>query len=224
MASEETIASGEIGDLEQLLALAQDGPSPSRINAMQALGKLGDPQAQSVLESLLQDDALEIRRIAARVLYQMLAEDIIEIKQPDTLRHLLRFRAPEEILTSPTAIKLFLETLEELNATNSSLDIEHGHGSIVSGSPMEGYRTLTLRKEGTERKLDHAVQRILAFFEGLQEQSDGWWHIGPMRGLGIVAFRQGDRYGETLHELAIARIAPTRYLVLTTRCHYADWD
>jgi hypothetical protein len=214
----------EAEDFEGLCRALDQGEAQTRITAMQALGKLGDHRAANPLGEKLRDPDVEIRRTAARVLYQMLATGAIEELDKETIRHILRFRAPEEILVSPTAIRLFLETLDVLKPGNTSLDIEHGDGSMVSGTPMEDYQALTLRKSGTEHDLDKTVRRALSFFEAHEHQTEGWWTIGPMRGLGVIAFRQGDRFGETLYELAIARITADHYLTLSTTCRYADWD
>jgi hypothetical protein len=220
----ESQANMHLFDYDSLLLVLKGADGEKRIAAMQALGKLGDPRATDVLRALLQDSELAIRRTAARVLYSMLAESAEAVLDKGALRHILRFRAPEEILSSATAVRLFLKTLDILDTDSSTLDIEHGEGTVVSGSPMEGYQPLTIRSSGTEADTDDTVRHILTFFEGFKGEISGWWTIGPARGAGIIAFRQGDRYGEILHELAMVRIAPDRYLSLATRCRYADWD
>jgi hypothetical protein len=211
-------------DFDSLLQIMQGTDIEKRIAAMQALGKLGDPRAADILRQMLRDNEVAIRRTAARVLYSMLAEEAETILDKSALQHILRFRAPEEILSSATAVRLFLKTLEILDTDSSTLDIEHGAGTVVSGSPMEDYQSLTIRSSGTESETNDTVRHVLTFFEGFKKETSGWWTVGPSRGAGIVAFRQGDRYGEVLHELAIVRIAPDRYLALATRCRYADWD
>lgn len=217
-------ASIEARDLTSLAQAVAQGPAETRVAAMQALGKLGDEAAIPLLRDQLADPDVAIRRTAARVLYQMLADRALEALDKGTIKHILRFRAPEEILTSATAVRLFLETLDTLDPSSASLDVEHGDGSVVSGTPMPDYHALTLRLAGTERDMDQTVRRALSFFESLRGEGEGWWTIGPMRGTGVISYRQGDRYGETLHELAMARIAPNRYLALSTTCRYADWD
>lgn len=211
-------------DYETLAHLARTGSREDRIAALQALGELGDRRAVDLLRGALKDEDIDIRRTAARALYQTVADRAEETLDQDTIRHLLRLHAPEEILSSATAIRLFLSTLDVLSADSVALDLEHGDGAVVSGSPMDGYQALTLRNAGLERDTDGTVRRILSFFQELKGEPGGWWTIGPARGAGIIAFRQGDRFGETLYELAIARIAPDRYLTLTTCCRYADWD
>mgnify|MGYP001026403291 CR=1 FL=1 len=217
-------ASMEANDFASLVQALQSADQGIRIAAMQALGKLGDLRAVPILRNMLSDSDIPVRRVAARVLYRMVADRAEELLDRETVQHLLRFRAPEEILSSATAIRLFLRTLDILSPNSSALDIEHGDGNVVSGSPMDNYHALTFRTSGIEQDTDETVRHVLAFFEGLEEETEGWWTVGPARGAGIVAFRKGDRFGETLHELAIARIAPQRYMTLTTHCHYADWD
>lgn len=220
----ESQASMHLFDFDSLLVLLKGMDSAKRVAAMQALGRLGDPRATEAMRPLLRDNDLAVRRTAARVLYSMLTESAETILDKGTLQHILRFRAPEEILNSATAVRLFLKTLDILDTDSSTLDIEHGEGTVVSGSPMDGYQPLTIRDSGTESDTDDTVRRALTFFEGIKGDASGWWTVGPARGAGIIAFRQGDRYGEILHELAIVRIAPDRYLSLATRCRYADWD
>ena len=200
------------------------GDTEMRISAMQALGKLGDDRAIPMLKSQLDDQDVAIRHTAARVLYQMLADRANEMLDRNTVRHILRFRAPEEILGSATAVRLFLETLDILDSASAALDVEHGDGSVVSGTPMADYHPLTLRHSATERDTDGTVRRVLSFFESLKRVANGWWTVAPMRGTGVISFRHGDRYGETLHELAIAKIGRDSYLSLSTKCRYADWD
>ncbi len=214
----------ESGNYDALARAAREGGLEARLAAMQALGQLGDERAIDQLCQGLGEGDLAVRRAAARALYQMLGGRASQLLDGPTLRHVLRFRAPEEILSSPIGIRLFLETLEVLDAASASLDIEHGEGDVVSGSPMPDYEVRTLRAAGTELDADEMVRRALAFFEDLERSADGWWTIGPMRGTGVISFRQGDRYGETLDELAIARVGQERYLALATRCRYADWD
>ena len=211
-------------DFVGLTEAMRAGEATMRIAAMQALGKLGDDRAIPMIKSQLGDEDVTIRRTAARVLYQMLADRASEILDRNTVRHILRFRAPEEILGSATAVRLFLETLDVLDSSSAALDVEHGDGSVVSGTPMPDYHSLTLRHSATERDTDGTVRRALSFFESLKRDTNGWWAVGPMRGTGVVSFRHGDRFGETLHELAIAKIAPDSYLSLSTKCRYADWD
>jgi hypothetical protein len=220
----ESQASMSLFDFDGLASVLKGAESGKRIAAMQALGRLGDPRATDVLRALLQDHDLAIRRTAARVLYSMLAESAEATLDKGTLQHILRFRAPEEILSSATAVRLFLKTLDILDTDSSTLDVEHGEGTVVSGSPMGDYQPLTIRSSSIEADTNDTVRHVLTFFEGLKGEDAGWWTIGPARGAGIIAFRQGDRYGETLHELAVVRIAPERYLALATRCRYADWD
>jgi hypothetical protein len=217
-------ASMQARDYEGLAAIIEAGVPETSIAAMQALGKLGDERATDLLIAQLHADKIELRRIAGRVLYQMLGADAAATLDNETIRHILRFRAPGEILSSATAVRLLLETLPVLDPGNPSLDVEHGDGSVVSGSPMDDYHPLTLRKSGTERSTTSTVRRSLSFFESLRRDLDGWWTVGPMRGTAVISFRKGDRFGETLHELAIARIAPDIYLSLSTKCRYADWD
>ncbi len=217
-------ASIENEDIDSLIEMARHGQSDERLLAMQALGKMGDERALAVLREALRDPEIKMRRIAARVLYRMVADRAMDVLDVRTIQHILRFRAPEEILSSATASRLFLQTLDILPADSRTLDLEHGDGMVVSGSPMDDYRGLTFRRAGVEQDLDEAVRHMLSFFESLKGETEGWWSVGPARGAGVVAFRKGDRYGETLHELAVARIAPDRYLTLTTRCYYADWD
>jgi hypothetical protein len=217
-------ASMEAQDYEGLAAIIQAGDPEAGVAAMRALGKLGDERATDLLKGQLHSKEVALRRMAARVLYQMLGADAAQALDNETVRHILRFRAPGEILSSATAVRLFLETLPVLEHNNPSLDVEHGDGSVVSGSPMEDYHPLTLRKAGTERSTISTVRRVLSFFESLRRDLDGWWTVGPMRGTAVISFRKGDRFGETLHELAIARIAPDIYLSLSTKCRYADWD
>lgn len=207
-----------------LARAAREGDRETRLAAMQALGKLGDERAIGLLCQGLDEGDVELRRTAACALYQMLGKRASQVLDQPTLRHVLRFRAPEEILSSPMAIRLFLETLDILDSTSASLDIEHGDGAVVSGSPMEGYQVRTLRASGAELGVDELVRRALAFFQSQSQSADGWWTIGPMRRTGVISFRQGDRYGETLDEFAVARIGEGRYLALTTHCRYADWD
>ena len=220
----------EVGDgratnsYDDLARAAQQGDKETRLAAMQMLGELGEERAIALLRQGLGEEDVELRRAAAQALYQMLGGRASQVLDQHALRHVLNFRAPEEILSSPMAIRLFLETLDILDADSPSLDIEHGDGSVVSGSPMEGYLARTLRASGTGLSADELVRRALAFFQSLGRSADGWWTIGPMRGTAVISLRQGDRYGETLHELAIARIDQERYLALTTRCRYADWD
>jgi len=217
-------ASMEASDFARLVQALQSTDQESRIIAMQALGKLGDQRAVPILRDLLVEGAIPVRRVAARVLYRMVAGHAEELLGKDTIQHLLRFRAPEEILSSAIAIRLFLRTLDILDTGSSTLDIEHGDGNVVSGSPMDDYRALNFRTSGIEHDTDETVRHVLTFFEELKEETEGWWTVGPARGAGIVAFRKGDRFGETLYELAIVRIVPDRYMTLATQCHYADWD
>jgi hypothetical protein len=228
MSAEETAlesqANMHLFDFDSLLLVLKSTDNEKRIAAMQALGRLGDPRTIEILRALLRDSDLTIRRTAARVLYSMLAESAEMVLDKNTLQHILRFRAPEEILSSATAVRLFLKTLDCLDTNSSTLDIEHGEGTVVSGSPMDDYRPLIIRDSGTESDTNDTVRRVLTFFEGIKGDASGWWTVGPARGAGVIAFRQGDRYGEILHELAIVRIAPDRYLSLATRCRYADWD
>lgn len=209
---------------EGLARAAREGDAETRLAALQALGKLGGERAVALLRESLGAEDVGLRRAAARALYQLLGERASQVLDQHTLRHVLHFRAPEEILCSPVAIRLFLESLDVLDIASASLDIEHGDGSVVSGSPMAGYEARTLRTSGAELDADEVVRRAMAFYRNAGDDADGWWAIGPMRGTGVISFRQGDRYGETLHELAIARIGPERYLALITRCRYADWD
>lgn len=217
-------ASIENDDVDALIEMARHGQSDDRLLAMQALGKVGDERALAVLRETLRDPEIKMRRMAARVLYRMVADRATDVLDMRTIQHILRFRTPEEILSSATASRLFLQTLDIVPADSRTLDLEHGDGTVVSGSPMEDYRGLTFRRAGIEQDLHEAVRHMLSFFESLKGETEGWWAIGPSRGAGIIAFRKGDRYGETLHELALARIAPERYLTLTTHCYYADWD
>jgi len=217
-------SSMEASDFHSLAQALRGENLERRIEAMRALGKLGDGRAVPLLREQLGDGDVNVRRVAARVMYSMLADRASEVLDKDTIRHLLRFRAPEEILGSALGIRLFLETLEVVPTDSPVLDLEYGDGYVVSGTPMPDYRALKLRTSGIERDMDGTVRRLLAFFESVMTKADGWWTIGPMRGAGVVAFRTGDRFGETLHELAVVRISPGRYLTLTTQCRYADWD
>ncbi len=120
---------------EQLLRHAREGPTKTRAAALQALGKLQDPQALPALTQALQDKDPSVRRAAALALG--------ELQDPQALPALLHALRDEDAFVREAAARA-LGKLKDPQALPALLHALQDKNAIVRGAAARAMEELPL--------------------------------------------------------------------------------
>jgi hypothetical protein len=193
----------EGGGMEMLLELCEDSEPSVRLAAWKARLGVDNSKIAAVIALALNDEEVEVRRIALRRL------SIMEVIDPDLLRAVLSDPSPRVVAAAVSLVEKRSELREDIEVESQLITIAKGGGSSVSAvaigvladksldSPDIAALVLGLVEDGSSE----LVSSLVAGLRGI-----AWWHIEGFADRlvttaddGLVArLLRGERSGEVV--------------------------